>query len=91
MANKYLITYDLDRPGQDYKDLLAYLRQLGATRVLESVWLLKSDAEHGALRDAIRSNGRLDTNDRILVAGLSGAAAWHNLMVNDAKVKELFT
>lgn len=91
MPKKYLITYDLDRPGQDYTDLLAYLRKLGATRVLESVWLLKSDLEHGALRDQIRSNGRVDTNDRILVVGLNGAGAWHNLMVNDAKVKELLT
>lgn len=88
--NKYLITYDLDRPGQDYTDLIAYLRKLGATRVLESVWLLKSNSEHAPLRDAIKSEGRLDANDRILVAGLNGAAAWQNLMVDNATVKSLF-
>lgn len=89
MAN-YLISYDLDKPGKDYKDLLAFLRQIGATRILESVWLLKSNLSHEALRDQIRANGRMDSSDRILVAGLSGAAAWYNLMVSDAAVLALF-
>lgn len=88
---RYIISYDLIKPEKDYQDLLAYLRKLGATRVLASVWLLKTATEPGQLRTDIRQNGKMDSNDRILIAGLTGAAAWHRLLVDDTAAKNFFT
>lgn len=37
----YLISYDLMKPGKDYKDLWAALYAIGAKRILESEWLVR--------------------------------------------------
>ena len=39
-----LIGYDLDKPDQDYSDLIAAIKKLGAWwHHLDSTWLVKSD------------------------------------------------
>ena len=80
---KYIVSYDLMRPEKDYPDLIAYLKQIGGIRPLLSVWLVKSQRGHVGLHDDIRSNGRMDQNDRLLVAGLNGNAAWTKLLLSD--------
>lgn len=88
---KYIVSYDLRKPEKDYPDLIAYLKKIGGLRPLLSVWLVKSNRGHSELRDEIRQNGRMDSNDRILVAGLDGSAAWNNLLITDDATKQWFT
>lgn len=76
----YLVSYDLDKPGQDYPDLIARLEQLGAQRVLYSEWLLVNSATSAAIRDDLLRF--MDANDRILVAELKNNAAWQRLMID---------
>ena len=38
---RYLISYDLMKPGKNYDALWAALKEIGAKRVLESEWLVK--------------------------------------------------
>ena len=86
----YWIGYDLDKPGQDYSDLISRLQQLGARRILKSDWLLPhNNTNPGAIRDDL---GRfLDANDRILVSEQKNSAAWNNLLISDAEVKKLYS
>jgi hypothetical protein len=75
----YWVSYDLDKPGQDYTDLIKAIRTIGGVRILFSDWLIKGSFTAVQLRDHLAQF--LDANDRILVAELTGVAAWKNVMV----------
>jgi len=77
----FLISYDLDKPGQNYENLIARLKQLGAVKVLFSEWVLKSTASAVALRNDLQLY--IDGNDMLLVVALTGEAAWTSLMISD--------
>jgi hypothetical protein len=82
------ISYDLDKPGQDYKDLIARLNELRAVRILKSDWLLESPATPEAVRNDL---GRfLDANDRIMVSEVYNNAAWRNLLVDNDTVAAMY-
>lgn len=86
----YWIGYDLDKPGQDYKDLIKELETLGAVRILKSDWLLGHiQTTPTLLRDYLRKF--IDKNDRVMVSELKNSAAWYNLLVSDQTIKDLFT
>lgn len=82
------ISYDLDKPGQDYPDLINRLKQLKAQEVTRSDWLLSSDSTPEQIRDDLLKY--LDTNDRIIVAELKNSAAWRNLLISNDAVLKLF-
>ncbi len=72
----FLITYDLNRPGQNYHQLIAALTQMGAKRVLLSTWVLRrSGVSAGQIRDALRGH-LIDQNDRLLVTVMGDWASW---------------
>lgn len=77
----YLISYDLNVPGQDYADLIRRLTELGAARVLYSQWVLRSQSKAiDIANDLLRF---IDRNDRLLVSEIVLAnTAFHNLMAN---------
>ncbi|MGA2631536.1 MAG: hypothetical protein ABSG54_15160 [Terriglobia bacterium] len=83
----YLISYDLDKPGQDYPRVIAELERLGAMKILYSEWILNSTDTAVALRDHLSKF--IDGNDMLLVAGLTGEAAWTGLMVPAEKFKQV--
>lgn len=85
----YLVSYDLDKPGQqDYPDLINRLHEFGAKRVLFSEWFLSHTATATALRDDLLRF--MSNNDRILVVELKNIAAWKNLMLDNATVLNWF-
>lgn len=84
--NNYLITYDLDKPGQNYGGLIGRLQEHGANRIELSVWILRTNWKAVKLRDDLRSF--VDANDRLLVIGLTGEAAWTNLLISGDQVKK---
>jgi hypothetical protein len=77
----YLISYDLDKPEQNYSGLLGRLRELGAQRFLYSEWFLINAANAQQIRDDLMRF--IDNNDRILVAEIKNHAAWNNLMLSN--------
>lgn len=83
----YLVSYDLNRPGQEYPDLINALTRLGAVKVLYSEWALKTDLTAIQLRDHLQKF--VDGNDSLLVVGLTGEAAWTRLMVTHEQFKQL--
>lgn len=84
--NKYLVSYDLDKPGQDYSKLISELERLGGIRILYSEWILRNDASAEALRNHLRAF--IDSNDMLLVVALTGEAAWTGLMVSNDRFKQ---
>jgi hypothetical protein len=83
----HLISYDLDKPGQNYPRIISELERLGAKKVLYSEWMLKSNLSDVQLRDHLQKF--VDGNDMLLVVTVSGGA-WNSLMVSDQTVVQLF-
>ena len=83
---KYLISYDLDKPGQDYSRLTKELERLGATKILYSEWVVRGQWTAVQLRDHLMAF--IDSNDMLLVVGLTGEAAWTSLMVSNDRFKQ---
>ncbi len=78
----YLISYDLRAPGRNYDDLTPFLRnELEATKVLKSVWIVRSNSSSESLKGSIRRF--IDGNDGLLVMPLENSrlvhAAYQNL------------
>jgi len=75
---KYLVTYDLSKPGQNYDDLTEHLKAYGTySHSLQSVWLIVTDKTAKEVREAAQAY--MDANDKVLVVGLTGEASWRNL------------
>jgi hypothetical protein len=81
----YLVSYDLDKPGQDYTKLIDRIKQYGAVRVLKSQWALGTTLTAVQLRDDLKDY--IDSNDRMLVTAIGDWASW-NIMGTD-KFKQI--
>ena len=83
----FSITYDLRKPGQNYQPLWDRLKALGATKIEESQWLLRSPAKALDLAtDLLRS---MDGNDRLFVAQVQGDIAWRTLIVGNDSINKI--
>jgi len=72
----YAITYDLNKPGQDYPGLYEAIKELGTWwHYLDSFWLLDSSKSAQQISDAILS--KTDKSDYLLVIRVtSDYAGW---------------
>ena len=76
---RYVISYDLLTPGQNYEPLWEALRGLGAQRLLQSQWIVRRINTNAAgLRDFVGQY--IDANDRLLVTCLD-STDWASLRV----------
>ena len=72
----YMVGYDLDKPGQDYPDLIAAIKTYGTWwHHLDSTWLIVTDKSVVQVRDHLKQC--LDSNDKLLVAAIGTPAAWY--------------
>ncbi len=74
--NSYMIGYDLNSPGQDYSELLEAIKSYGPPwwHNLDSTWIIRTEQSAKQVRDHLKQ--LIDPNDELLVAELTGAAAW---------------
>jgi len=71
----YIVSYDLNFPGQDYSDLHDAIKSYGWWwHHLDSTWIIKTDQSAEVVRDYLVAF--IDSNDKLLVAELTGAGAW---------------
>lgn len=49
-----LVTYDLAKPGQNYEDLLEYLKGFAWARLSESSYAIKTDLQPQVIADNAR-------------------------------------
>ena len=83
----YLVSYDLNKEGKDYADLIAAIKRLNCGKVLFSEWLVATDSTAEQVFDYLRQF--TDSNDGLLVVELTGTAKWVNLMTDSETVKKL--
>ena len=82
----YLITYDLNKPGQDYNKLYEAIKissDFSAWHCLDSNWIIKTDQTASEIRDYLKSF--IDSSDNLLVVKLSGEGAWTGFDNNCSK------
>lgn len=71
----YIIGYDLNRPGQDYTDLITAIKTYRSWwHHLDSTWIIKTDETAEQVRDKLSAH--IDNTDELLVVGSSGEGAW---------------
>jgi hypothetical protein len=79
---RYVISYDLNRPGADYEALYDALSSVGAQRMLPSQWIVRWNNTRA---ESIRSffQRHIAPNDRLVVSSLD-SADWsgYNLMLD---------
>ena len=69
-----LITYDLNRPGQDYPGLLEEIRSTSWARLSESSYAVDTSESASAVYDRVRPH--IDDGDNIFIITLS--APWRS-------------
>jgi hypothetical protein len=82
----YLVSYDLDRPDRDYSKFMHEIARIGGVRILYAGWLVKCNISGVRLRDHL--SNFIDADDRLVVLGLNGEAAWTKLMVSDHRIRQ---
>lgn len=66
----YLITYDLNSPGQNYNQLYEDIKSLGAwAHYLDSTWFVNSSKTPSQIVDLLRTN--MDSNDSLFVSEIT--------------------
>jgi hypothetical protein len=75
---KYVISYDLMKPGQVYEHLVPALQRQGAQQLLLSTWGIDSPLSPSEIRDWLRPY--LDVNDRLVVIELTEWAAYRTMV-----------
>lgn len=73
----HLISYDLNKPGQNYDDVYEAIKELGSSwwHYLDSTWLVDTNLTADQISDRIKKH--IDKNDYLLVIGVtSDYAGW---------------
>jgi hypothetical protein len=85
MAN-FIVSYDLNGPKPSHKEMDDHLRKVCGVRgrILETVWYLTFQGSAAQLRNYVQLILRKE--DQLLVVRGS-SAAWQNLLVTDAALK----
>jgi hypothetical protein len=86
---KYVITYDLCKPGQNYDNLIAAIKKYSWAKVTESSWFIGTADSAATVRDNLLRY--IDSGDRLMVAALTGEASWHNCLASTDDIKKLLT
>ena len=81
---KMYICYDLRAPVQNYRGLYAELENLGAVRVLQSLWVMRTSRSPADIRDEL-SRLLIDHDDGIIVIR-AGGSAWRNVITSPSKI-----
>lgn len=72
----FLISYDLNQPGQDYSNLYAAIDRLASAwwHHLDSTWIIEHAGPASNIIDELLPC--VDRSDRLLVVELNGSGAW---------------
>jgi len=78
MRRAYIISYDLNKAGQNYEDVLKKIKGHGTwARLGGSAYIIISTKSAVDIRDSIRT--AMDSNDQLFVGAINAPAAWIGL------------
>lgn len=67
----YLVTYDLNTPGQDYDALIERIKAYGTwAKLMKSTWIVVSNASANTVYTDLRET--MDNSSRLFVVDISG-------------------
>jgi len=73
---KYLITYDLNKPGQDYRSLFDSIKSLGVwNHALQNTWFVDTPYNATQVRDTLKRV--VDGSDKIFVTMIENWASYN--------------
>jgi len=84
-----MISYDLNKEGSNYNKkrnaVIAEIKSISGTwcKATDTTWFIVSQMSCASIRDRISKH--LDENDEIVVAALTGEAAWQGLTDKTSK------
>ena len=79
-----MIGYDLNKPAQNYTKLIERLKKFPTWwHHLDSTWIVRTEMTCVAIRDELTK--LVDSNDEIVVADLTGTAAWSGINMQGSK------
>lgn len=72
---KYIVTYDLNKAGQDYSGLIGAIKAYPYSYPMKSAWLIKTNKTASEINtDLLRF---IDANDRLFISEILGNnAGW---------------
>jgi hypothetical protein len=74
----YVITYDLNKAGQNYEALEKAIKSYNAwAKIATTTFVIRSDNSSNGIRDHLKA--QMDANDELFVGKLSGEGAWFGL------------
>ena len=74
----YSISYDLNKPGQDYSALYSAIKELGSwCHPLDSTWFVVTELGAADIRDRLAKV--MDKSDGLIVVRALAPGAWNNL------------
>lgn len=80
----FVIGYDLNRPLQDYSDLITAIKAYGTWwHHLDSTWIIVTDQTAKQVRDELVRH--IDENDELLVVQSAGIGAWRGFSNEGSK------
>lgn len=75
--NALLISYDLNKDGQDYKKLFEFLKSHDTPfHYMDSVWMLKTELSAKDFTSELKKH--LDSNDKYVVVDITDAVFYFN-------------
>jgi hypothetical protein len=69
MIRKYIITYDLNRPGQDYESLINAIKTYSYIKALKSAFFVKTSRSATEIYNHLRP--LIDDTDRIFISEIT--------------------
>lgn len=78
MRRAYIISYDLNKAGQNYENVLKEIKSHGPwARLGGSAYIIITSKSAAAIRDGIMAV--MDSNDQLFVGVIKAPAAWFGL------------
>lgn len=75
---KYIVTYDLRKPVQNYEALISVLKKLPAVHAMQSTWFVETSRSPQALYEYLEPF--IDKNDLLFVCQIGD---WYGLLPNN--------
>ncbi len=74
----YIITYDLNKTGQNYESLEKAIKAYGTwAKIATTTYIIVSSSNSESIRNNLKQY--IDNNDELFVGRLNGEAAWSGL------------
>jgi hypothetical protein len=87
----YLISYDIsEKDAFEYDGLWSKLREIGATRILYSEWVVVSNSLSASdIYDEVAP--KTQDKDRLLVQEVTDEAVWDKLLIDDVDFRAMLS